>query len=165
LGVDVIKNNKKAEFWIYFITILIGNNIADNVNNYLGLKGTDFFSMRFAERIGITMLCYIPVYFLVSGIRYIWEKKKSDKLILIIMITFAVISIILSAISMIIPNFLYVYPIVFICLGLVNLLNGVKQLKGANKTTGKLLIVLSILIFSFGLKELVSQGYLVFDIF
>ncbi|PRR80956.1 hypothetical protein CLVI_28670 [Clostridium vincentii] len=49
------------------------------------------------------------------------EKKRSDKLILIIMITFAGILIILSAISIIMPTFLYVNSIVFICFGIIYL--------------------------------------------
>ena len=160
-----MKNSKKPVFLFNCITLFIGFIIADIVNNYLGFNNYKIFSLDFTKSVGMYILIYILVYFLASVIRDIWQKHKSDNLILIIIITFAVISIMLSASSMIVPNFLYGYPIVFICLGIVNLINGIKQLKGNNKTIGKLLIILSVFIFTFALKELVSQGYLVFDLF
>ena len=143
-----MKDNIKTKFWIYFISFFIGNQIANIANSYLGFKGNEVFSLLFVKRIGISILCFISVYFLILGIKGIWEKNKSDKLILVIMIAFAVISIILIAISMIMPNFLHVYPSGFICFAIVNSVNGVKQIKGNNKTIGKLLISTSIFIYS-----------------
>lgn len=150
-----MENNKKNKLWVDIITFLIGFQIANNMNTYLGFKTDEIFSLLFAKSIGIMILCFIPVHFLVLASRDIWEKKRSDKLILIIMITFAGISIILSAISIIVPTFLYVNSIVFICFGIINLLNGIKQLKENARTIGKILIGISIALFFVALIEII----------
>ncbi|PRR80955.1 hypothetical protein [Clostridium vincentii] len=73
-----MENNKKNKLWVDIITFLIGFQIANNMNTYLGFKTDEIFSLLFAKSIGIMIICFIPVYFLVLASRNIWGRKRKE---------------------------------------------------------------------------------------
>jgi hypothetical protein len=63
----------KENFWILFVTLIIGNIVSD----YFGLKG-GMFSLGFALRFGIIMITYGIIQCLASKIIYVWNKSKNN---------------------------------------------------------------------------------------
>ncbi|MBU3156872.1 hypothetical protein LL037_12195 [Clostridium estertheticum] len=71
-----MKQIKKYNFWVIFISWFITFIIGFAVGDYLGLKGR-IFSLDSFLRFGILMITFTIIQFLVSKIIYVWNKNKN----------------------------------------------------------------------------------------
>jgi len=94
------------EVWAFFTAYIISQIIRDILDNYINFNSIG--------KIFVLAVFAIPIYYLTL------KLYNNTKIIRILNVSLAVITIILSAVSILFPKNLYLYPIGFILLGILN---------------------------------------------
>lgn len=127
------------EIWAFTIAYILSQIIRDIIDNYINLNSIG--------KIFVLVVFAMPIYY------FTLRLYNNRKIMRIINVSLAVLTIILSAISIVFPKNLYLYPIGFILLGFLNLLSGVSCIKEREKLISWFLIITSIIAFAAAAAE------------
>lgn len=127
------------EVWAFFTAYISSQIIRDIINNYINLNSIG--------KIFVLAVFAIPIYYLTLRL------YNNRKIMRLINVSLAVLTIILSAVSILFPKNLYLYPIGFILLGIFNLLSGLSCIKEGEKLICRFLIVTAIIAFAAAAAE------------
>ena len=76
-GESIMRQIKKYNSWVTFISWFVTFIIGSAVGDYFGLKG-GIFSLNTVLRFVILMIIFVIMQFLISKVIYVWNKSKNN---------------------------------------------------------------------------------------